>query len=272
MKLATLQRPRSTDHLEAGGPADPQPPAAVKRRITGWRVWAVRLVLMIAAPVALLAVLEGGLRLFGYGRPTGFFVSAGSPGKLTCNEEFVWRFSPRETASEPSPFSISAAKPQRTVRIFVLGGSAAWGTPDPSFNFGRILEVMLRRRYPDVRFEVVNAAIMGVNSHVVLPIIRDCARRDPDLFIVYLGNNEVIGMFGPGPESGNAAPASLSMIRAGLWAKSTRLGQLVGSLLSKEDREDGEATVQDEAFFLAHRVAADDPRRTTVCDNFRGNL
>ena len=39
-------------------------------------------------------------------------------------------------------------KPAGAVRIFVLGSSAAQGVPDPSFSFGRMLEVMLRERYP----------------------------------------------------------------------------------------------------------------------------
>ena len=97
----------------------------------------------------------------------------------------------------PEPCILSA-KPAGTVRIFVLGGSAAQGIPDPSFSFGRILEVMLRERYPDVKFEVVNAAMTAINSHVALEIARDCAAHQPDLFVVYMGNNEVVGPYGPG--------------------------------------------------------------------------
>ena len=94
--------------------------------------------------------------------------------------------------------AILAAKPAGKVRIFVLGGSAAMGTPDPSFNFGQILGVMLREQYPGVQFEVVNGAMTAINSYVVREIARDCAAREPDLFVVYMGNNEVIGPYGPG--------------------------------------------------------------------------
>ena len=38
----------------------------------------------------------------------------------------------------------------------------------------------------------------AINSHVVLPIAKDAARYEPDLFVVYLGNNEVIGPFSVG--------------------------------------------------------------------------
>ena len=84
-------------------------------------------------------------------------------------------------ARDPHPCTLSA-KPAGTVRIFVLGESAAMGTPDPSFNFGRILGVMLREQYPGMQFEVVNGAMTAINSYVTREIARDCAARQPDLF------------------------------------------------------------------------------------------
>jgi hypothetical protein len=45
---------------------------------------------------------------------------------------------------------------------------------------------------------VVNAAVTAINSHVVRPIVHDLTRREADLFIVYTGNNEVVGPFGAG--------------------------------------------------------------------------
>ena len=72
------------------------------------------------------------------------------------------------------------------------------GTPDPSFGFVRILEVMLRRHYPGRRIEVVNAAMRGINSHVIEEIAKECAGLNPDLFVVYVGNNEFNGLYGPG--------------------------------------------------------------------------
>ncbi len=59
-------------------------------------------------------------------------------------------------------------KPQGTYRIFVLGESAAMGDPDPAYAFSRYLEVMLRLRYPSMKFEVVNTGSVAINSHVLL--------------------------------------------------------------------------------------------------------
>jgi tetratricopeptide (TPR) repeat protein len=157
-----------------------------------------------------------------------------------------------------------------TVRIFVLGESAAQGTPAPAFGFARILEVMLHQQFPERRFEVINAAMRGINSHVVLPIARDCAAREPDLFLIYMGNNEAIGLHAPDPSRVNFTPY-LRLLRAGQWIKATRLAQgmdaCIRALRKRPSRRE-----QDMPFFRSKRLAYDDPRRQAVYDNFRANL
>ena len=70
----------------------------------------------------------------------------------------------------------------------------------------------------------------AINSHVVLEIARDCAAHQPDLFVVYMGNNEVIGPYGPGTVFQQWSP-SRKLIRANVWLKSTRVGQLLGDAI-----------------------------------------
>ena len=112
------------------------------------------------------------------------------------------------------------------VGVGLLGGSAALGIPDPGFNAGAILEVMLAATYPDAKFEVVTAAMTAINSHVVLPIARECPDRQPDLFIINLGNNHVDGPIGAGTIFARSkSQASLGMIhriRSGSTAWSSR--------------------------------------------------
>src|SRR5262249_54256780 len=111
-------------------------------------------------------------------------------------------------------------------RLFVLGESAAQGFPDPATSFSRILEVLLRQQFPDDHFEVVNTAMTAINSHVILPVARECAGHQPDVFITYIGNNEVVGPFGAANVIGSYSPR-LRLIRANLALKSTRTGQLL---------------------------------------------
>src|SRR5262249_23624577 len=158
------------------------------------------------------------LRLVGCGYPTHFFVKEDGGQRWMTNRKFGRRFQPRDTATSPYPALLPAQKAPGTARIFILGESAAQGTPAPAFGFARILEVMLRQQFPERRFEVINAAMRGINSHVVLPIARDCAEQSPDLFIVYLGNNEAIGLHAPDPNSFSFTPY-LRLLRAGQWIK-----------------------------------------------------
>ncbi len=240
-------------------------------RFRGWRGWLLRLALLVLSPLLLFGLLEAGLRLGGYGYPTGFFLGPDAHGTCTTNYRFGWRFFPRPLARSPQPCFLSA-KPAAAIRIFVLGGSAAMGMPDPSYNFGQILALMLRQRYPDLQFEVVNGAMTAINSYVTLEIARDCAARQPDLFVVYLGNNEVIGPYGPGTVFQRWSP-SLRMVRGSLWVKSTRVGELLGEVVARFRGNRGEPRGWGGMeMFLNNTVAADDPRLTAVYDNYRRNL
>ena len=259
---------------EAAGGDSGRPSSPLNRkkgRFRGWRGWFLRLSLFLLSPILFFGLLEAGLRLGGYGYPTGFFIEADGGGAHTTNDCFGWRFYPRSLARVSRPCTLSA-KPADSVRIFVLGGSAAMGFPDPSFNFGRILAVMLREQYADMQFEVVNGAMTAINSHVTLEIARDCAAREPDLFVVYLGNNEVIGPYGPGTVFQQWSP-SLRMVRTSLWVKSTRAGQLLGDVAGYFRGNEGTPdNWRGMEMFLENRVAADDPRLTAVYYNYRRNL
>lgn len=231
----------------------------------------LRVSLLILSSLLFFGLLEVGLRMGGYGYPTGFFLGPDTAGKWTTNFRFGWRFFPRSLSRAPHPCILSS-KPAGSIRIFVLGGSAAMGTPDPAFSFGRILEVMLREQYPGTRFEVVNGAMTAINSHVVLEIAQDCEAHEPDLFVVYLGNNEVVGPYGPGTVFQQWSPR-LPVIRASLMAKSTRVGQLLGDVAGYFRRAGGTPVYwRGMEMFLDNPVAADDPRLTAVYDHCRQNL
>ncbi len=175
---------------------------------------------------------EGVLRLAGYGYSPHFFQKRLIQGRAswTDNQDYGRRFFPPGLVRYPRPFTMPAVKQPNTLRIFVLGESAAMGDPDFKFGLPRMVEVLLRERFPNRQIEVINAAMVAINSHVILPIARDCAQKQGDLWIVYMGNNEIIGPFGSVSVFGARAPA-LPVVRATLWAKATRLGQLLDGTL-----------------------------------------
>ena len=51
----------------------------------------------------------------------------------------------RDSSTQPFPVNLPMRKETGVSRVFILGESAAQGTPAPQFGFGRILEVNLPR-------------------------------------------------------------------------------------------------------------------------------
>lgn len=234
--------------------------------------WLFTVVSMTIVPLLLLAGMEMGLRLAGYGYPTSYFVKKKGEDVYLSNQRFGWRFFSPHLARHPLPLSLPKEKPAGTYRIFVLGGSAAKGEPDYSFSFARILRKMLSHHYPNGKFEVINTAMVAINSHVVYQIAKECAKLKPDLFIVYLGNNEVVGPFGPGTVFQSFTP-SLTLIRASLRLKSLRIGQWLDALIQRLSRRRRNIrTWGGMEMFLENRVPVDDPRLKKVYAHFKRNL
>jgi len=247
----------------------PEPAWASRRQQRAFRIIAV-----LGVPLLCLGMFEFLLRLLGSGYQTAFFVRhpAVTSSQRVENQRFAWRFAPRTLARHPDPALLTTDKPPGTCRVFVFGESAAMGDPAPAFAFWRILEVLLRDRYPDRRFEVINTAFTAINSHVILPIARDCQALEGDFWLVYMGNNEVIGPYGTGTVFGKQAPPQ-GLIRASLAAKATRLGQCLDALLQTVGRSRGAAQGWGGmSMFLDQHVRLDDPRMATLDRHFRDNL
>lgn len=237
--------------------------------------------LLYGSIVAILSVvlffggLEGVLRLVGSGHATRFYHTEKAGDGTTLLRENRWFVAPwfsEELIRRPVPFRLPARKADNAYRIFVLGSSAAMGDPEASFSISRMLGLMLEEAYPEIHFEVVNAAITAINSHVVREIADDCARLEPDLYILYEGNNEVIGPFGP---AGVFTPFLRS--RAGINTVTTlrqsRTGQLLGDLAHRLGRD--QETLEEWGgmrMFLEQQFPADDPALEDVRDRFRENL
>ena len=188
------------------------------------------------------------------------------------NDKFGWRFFPRAIARSPSPLLVKAAKPPGACRIFLFGESAALGDPKPAYGVGRYLEALLRERFPGKEFEVVCVAMVAVNSQAILPIARDCARHQGDIWIVYMGNNEMEGPFGANFRLGPPW-ARRPLIRSVLAIRSTKIGQVMeNALLALRGHSAAASSWEGMKMFLKERFPPDDPRRQMVYGDFRKNL
>jgi tetratricopeptide (TPR) repeat protein len=253
---ASENEPKTSDAKPSGAP---------------WRTWLLVAASAIVVPALILALVEVTLRVCGVGTDTSVTRPCTDQGRpaFCDNQSFSAAFFPPGMLRTPRPYAIPATKPPGTFRIFVMGESAAWGEPDPTFGFARYLEVMLRTSFPSVKFEVINTGTTAINSHVLLPITRDLAHYQPDLFVIYAGGNEVVGPYGPGTV---LTPAALSLqgIRARIFFNSTRIGQLVAKASSSGGQKPAQWRGME--MFLDQQVRADSPRLQVAYDNFAANL
>jgi tetratricopeptide (TPR) repeat protein len=241
---------------------------------TADRQWFFRLVAMIIIPLVLLGGIEVALRLAGYGYRTSLFeeIQIGNGEFFVNNDAFGLRFFPPQLTRFTAPIRMPVHKPADTYRIFILGESAAMGDPEPAYGASRYLEALLSERYPKTHFEIINTGITAIDSHVILPIARECARHAGDLWIIYMGNNEMVGPFGAATVFG-AKAQPLELIRLNLAIQKTRLGQLLVNIGRK--LKGGSANAPSWGgmeMFVGNQLAADDPRKEVVYQNFSRNL
>ncbi len=237
------------------------------------RKWLFRLTALLL-PLALLGVLEISLRLGGYGYDPHFFkrLKIGGEDCYVQNNDFSLSFFPPETSRYPLPIRMPVHKAPGTFRIFILGESAAMGDPEPPYGAYRYLEMMLREKYPGKKFELINVAFTAINSHVIVPIARECAQHEGDLWIVYMGNNEMVGPFGAATVFGRQSPP-LPYVRLVTALQRTRTGQWFAALSRKLKGDEAKATAwEGMKMFLHSQIAPDSPLKENVYRSFQKNL
>ncbi len=220
-----------------------------------------------------LIAIEGFLVLVDLGHSHRFYESTTLADGTSAYKENRWFALPYftvETLRRPQSFRLSKNKPPSELRVFVLGSSAAMGDPEPSFSASRMLQRMFEVNYPEYDVEVVNAAMTAINSHTVRRIARDCARLEPDAFLVYEGNNEVIGPYGPtGVLSGVSSNPFLTDLS--IFLRERRIVHVLTGL-SRKSVGDIDSQWGGMQMFLDHVIESDDPRLQTVRMQFERNL
>ena len=158
-----------------------------------------RLALVLLGPLLFFGALEIGLRVAGYGDPVTFFRPVEIDGRTFTveNPYFGQRFFRRHLPRVPAWNLIPPPTPG-VPRIAVIGESAAQGYPLQKIGLASMLEGILEIEYPGRRFDFINAAMTSVNSHVLADVVPEIIVQKPDVAVLYVGNNEVVGPYGPG--------------------------------------------------------------------------
>ncbi|RLE29765.1 MAG: hypothetical protein DRJ61_13900 [Acidobacteria bacterium] len=123
-----------------------------------------------------------------------------------------------------NPQSFPVEKADGALRVFCMGGSTTFGRPfDDATSYCGWLRGLLPEIDPTHRWEVINAGGVSYASYRVALLMEELVRYQPDLFIIYSGQNEfleartysgIIAM--PAPVRGLTAVAARTRLYAAL--------------------------------------------------------
>ena len=106
----------------------------------------------------------------------------------TKNNETIYYTNPEKDIAKTT---FPKQKSTNDFRIFTLGGSAAYGEPfGPEGSFSRWLQDRLNALNPSTNYQVINCARRGFGSVRVMNVFDEIVDYQPDLILVYFGNNE----------------------------------------------------------------------------------
>ena len=220
-------------------------------------------------------MVEIALRLFGFGGYPPFIRSVGTltQGEQLCivepaaSKPYFFANPTRPGYAEQSSFIMP--KPKDTLRIFLIGESAAKGYPQPrNLAMSEFLQTMLGDVLPQKRVEVINLGTTAVASFPLVYQVQDALRYQPDWFVFYVGNNEFFGAYGTA--SINAAGTmplwALKLMRA---ARGLALVQAVESVVRAGADEN--RTLMEQMIGQTF-IACDSPLRQAAARNLQANL
>jgi tetratricopeptide (TPR) repeat protein len=176
--------------------------------------------------------------------------------------------------------SFSREKAPDTFRIFCVGGSTTYGRPyRDGTSFCGWLRELLPAADPSRRFEVVNAGGISYASYRVAALMEELSGYEPDLFIVYSGQNEFLerrtyGALLEMPEALRNLAATLSATRtySALQRGLAALRGVAGARAPSRAVLPGEVeTLLDDAMGPA-AYTRDDSLAAQVVEHYRFNL
>lgn len=235
--------------------------------------WKGKLLLVLTGPLIVLGLAELILRVMGAGYDPSCLIEATVDGEAVWVENpfFTYHLFDPPLARIPVPIVVKKNKPEKAFRIVVLGESAAQGDPLPDYGPPRLLEYTMRGMDPQADIQVINAAITAINSHAIKAMSRELWKLQPDVVIVYMGNNEVIGPFGPGTVFSGFMQSD-SAIDLVMFLNRFRLAQLLRFAIHLTAEAKGPVDFRGVAMFMDKPVTYDDPRLETVRRRYEKNM
>ena len=181
-------------------------------------------------PILLLILLEAGLRWAQYGTNLDdLFLTTPDGQYLYMNKDISKRYFTISQATTGNIEFFKKKKEANTIRMFVLGESAALGFPYPNnISFQRMLKYELQQANPQKNIEIINLSLTAINSYTFYDFGKELSAYEPDAILIYGGHNEYYGALGVGSTStfGN----NPSVIRTIIRLRQTKLVQLLENI------------------------------------------
>jgi tetratricopeptide (TPR) repeat protein len=226
-------------------------------------------------PLLFFVLLELGLTALGVGKSFDYFHKIDINGRphYQENPDFADQFYPPSLNIGPVENTFAAERSPDLLRVYIFGESAALGFPHKNHGLDRLLAAQLRAALPSRRIEVINTAMTSVNSHVIYAVAKSIPDNSADFAVILMGNNEVVGPYGPGTFNQNFL-GNITLIRGIQALKRTRTWQALNGLIQKVRPVDAQQDLKWEGMqmFTKHGVPQDDPRMESVYGHYEDNL
>lgn len=230
--------------------------------------------LAVALPFLLFGLAEGVMRLAGRGGypPMLRKVGPADGGNLVVADQggaISWFFANPTRAGLNELHTFLDPKPTNTVRIFCVGESAMQGYPQPRhLASSAFLQAMLADAWTNRHVEVINLGTTAVASYPVLGIMTEALAFQPDLIVIYTGNNEFFGTYGVA--SVGRAGSRPWMLGAHRFLHSLAVVQAVDRVLSPGDK-DLDKTLMERMMAQTY-IGPEDWRRPAAANNLYHNV
>lgn len=160
------------------------------------KTWLFRLAAVLVGLSPLLAC-EAVLTALDWGRPSRYddpFVGFSAVYPLFELDATHTRYEiPRSRRAYFRPESFAAQKASNEYRIFCLGESTTQGSPyGIETSYTTWLELALGAADPSRKWEAVNCGGISYASYRLAPILAEVLEHQPDLIVIYVGQNEFL--------------------------------------------------------------------------------
>ena len=237
-------------------------------------------IILFLIPIVVLVSLELILRLTGYENNLNIVSSVERNNKnyYTINQLVGKRYFDEDRLyyKKGAHDYFEVNKQPNTIRIFCFGESTTAGFPyEYNATPTEFLKERLNNALPDKNIEVINTAIAATNSFTVNEFAKELVKYNPDLFIVYMGQNEFYGVYGVGSTI-SVGGGNRWIIKTYLWLQQFKtfllLKKIINSIsdLFKSDSSEEDKLLM-EQMAENHSIRYNDSDYKTAVKNFKEN-